>query len=58
MMQKDLENITSKEVSGEGATLEVLLCKPESSVLYAMKKIQNKNFTWLPCVLPPHPDTH
>lgn len=52
-MQKDLENITSKEVSGEGVALEVLLCKLESSVLYAVKKGQNKNFTWLPCVLLP-----
>jgi len=49
-MQKDLENITSKEVSGEGAALEVLLCKLESSRLYAMKKGQNENFRWLPCV--------
>lgn len=58
MMQKDLENITSKEVSGEGAALEVLSCKLEISLLYAMKKGQNKNFTWLPCVPPSHPDTH
>lgn len=31
-MQKDLENITSKEVSGEGAAPEALLHKVESSV--------------------------
>lgn len=33
MMQKDLENITSKEVGGDRAALEGLLCKLESSVL-------------------------
>lgn len=32
MMQKDLENITSKEVSGEGAAPEALLRKAESSL--------------------------
>lgn len=58
MMQKDLENITSKEVSGEGAALEALLCKLESSVLCAVKNGQNTNLTWLPRVPPPHPDTH
>lgn len=45
MMQKDLENITSKEVSDEGAALEMLLCKLKSSVLHAMKKGQNKSFS-------------
>lgn len=45
MMQKDLENITSKEVSGEGAALEMLLCKLKSWVLHATGKGQNKSFT-------------
>lgn len=55
MMQKDLENITSKEVSGKEAALKMLLRKLESSVLDAVKKGQNKNFM---CVPPPHPDSH
>lgn len=55
MMQKDLENITSKEVSGEEAALEMLLRKLETSVLDAVKKGQNKTFM---CVPSPHPDSH